>query len=207
MKKLMTVLWPFRANRFSMQSFVGFTIAVCTLPLLCSCAGMLADSMAKSWVTGKTYEKMSTTLAPPTDGSGRLFIYRTKSSTKMTAQYGVGLMKNATLCTVDDTAYEVVYEVFRYFDLPEGTHEVSCGQDVIKGKYSGRNRAFQKGSNSIQVQVSKDAEIFIRLDATEKEPFFHPVMVDNEQGRQEILKLPYQEKDGHTYYGGKLSEQ
>jgi hypothetical protein len=177
------------------------------LPLLCGCAGMIADSMAKSWVTGKTYQKMAPTLEPPPDGSGRLFIYRTESSTKMSAQYGVGFMKNSTLCTVDDTVYEIVWEAFRYYDLPEGQHEVTCGQDIIKGKYSGRNRSFQKGTNNIQVQISNNADTFVRVDGTSKEPFFLPVIVDSEIGRKEIFKLPYQEKDGHTYRGGKISDQ
>jgi len=192
---------------FSIKLFLGLTIVICTLTFLTGCAGMLADSMAKSWVTGETYGKMATTLAPPADGNGRLFIYRTNTSTKRSVQFGIGIVKNATLCTVDDTAYEIVWEVFRYFDLPEGQHEVTCGQDILKKQSWSGKRSFQRGANKIQIQVSNAVDTFIKVDSTNEEPFFRLAIVDNEQARKEIFELSYQKKDGHTFHGGKIAEE
>lgn len=186
---------------------IFFITVLFALALLSGCAGMVADSIARSIATDKTYGEMATTLPPLTDGNGRLYIYRTAASTKSSLYYGIGIMKNPTLCTIDDTAYEIIYEVFKYFDLPMGQHEITCGLDVLKksDRWSGK-QYYQKGANKVQISIVNGAETFVRVDLVESKPAFQPLIVDNEQGRTEIVNLPYQKKE-HTFLGGKISEQ
>lgn len=180
------------------------------LASLSGCGGMLADSMARSWVTGDTYGELAASLPKTKEGSGRVFLYRTNASTSSSLNYGIGLVKNSTLCTVDDNVYEIIWEVYRYVDLAEGPHVITCGSDVIKNKnlWIG-NRDFQnyqRGANQISVVIENSADIFVRVDTTSKEPpYFQPSLVDGELGRGEIFELQYQEKGGHSYHDGKIS--
>ena len=84
-----------------MRRFARCTVAAVPLILLTGCVGMIADSISKSMLTGDTYAAMSATLEPPSEGAGRVFVYRTESSTKHSLMVGAGLMKNPTLFTVN----------------------------------------------------------------------------------------------------------
>ncbi len=174
---------------------------------LSGCVGMVADSMAKSMVTGDSYATMTKSLAAPADGCGRLYVYRTEASTHSQIQVGIGLLKNPTLVTVDDTAYELIYEAFEYFDLPQGQHEITCGTDIVKGvDFWTSRRTYQKGTSRITVSIAAGSDVFVRLDSIPEKPSFKPVVVEKEQALAEISKLPYQKKQGHTYGSGKISE-
>lgn len=207
MQKLMNQISLFNKVKLSMKPLVRITAVLSTLALLSGCAGLLIESSAKSKVSGKTYGEMLKTFPPMKDGNGRLYIYRTETSTKSTLVVGYGLSKSVTTFTVDDTAYELIWETFRYFDLPEGQHEVTCGRDVIKkvDSWTGK-RHYQRGVNKVQVSVSNASETFVRLDGTKEMPFFQPIIVKAGQGREEMLNLPYQ-KMAWVVEGGKISQQ
>jgi len=206
MKKFSALFIHCNKNSFSAISLVRFTIILYTLALLSGCMGMMADSIAKSWVTGETYEEMAATLPQPKEGSGRLFIYRSATSTKSSLKYGIGLVKNSTLCTIDDTVYELIWEVFRYIDLPKGEHVVTCGRDVLQKRDFWTSKPYyQRGANKILVSVPNVTDVFVRVEATELPPYFQPVLVESAQGREEILKLQYQKEGSHTYCDGAIS--
>jgi hypothetical protein len=189
------------------KSLVLCTAAISIMSMLSGCVGMMADSIARSMVTGKTYTDMAKTLPSPPAGHGRLYIYRTPASTHTSVVINIGLLKNPTLFTIDDTAYELIWEAFEYFDLPEGQHEITCGTDVLKRvDFWTSKQYYQKGTNKIQISISNASDVFVRVDSIKEKPLFQPVIVESEQARTEIMKLPYQEKQGHTYGGGKISE-
>lgn len=191
----------------SMKSLVYITVVISTLVLLSGCAGLVIDSMGRSMSTGETYGEMIKTLPPLTEGKGRLYIYRTEGSTKSSLQYGYGIAKNPTLFTVDDDAYELIWEAFKYIDLPVGQYEVTCGSDVLKKvDFWGGKGHFQRGVNKVQVSISNASETFVRLDGTKEKPFFQPIIVKTEQASEEILNLPYQ-KGAFERAGGKISQQ
>ncbi len=145
------------------------------------------------------------TLPTLTDGKGRIYIYRTESSTKSSLQYGYGIKKNTTFCSVGDTAYELMWEAFRYIDLPEGQYEVTCGNDILKKvDFWSSKGHFQKGVNRIQVSILSDSETFIKADAAKEKPFFQPILVKPEQGHKEMHSLPYQ-KNAIRIAGGKIT--
>lgn len=191
----------------SMKSLVRITVVLSTIALLSGCAGLLIDAMTRSSATGKTYGEMTKTLPPLTDGNGRLYIYRAETSTKTSLQYGYGIAKNPTLFTVDDNAYDLIWEAFKYIDLPVGQYEVTCGSDVLeKVDFWSGKRQFKRGANKIQVSISNASETFVRLDGTKEKPFFQPIIVETEQGSKEMWKLPYQ-KVGFSLPQGKISQQ
>jgi len=161
--------------------------------MLGGCVGILVDSMAKSMATEETFSEMVSKFASLKDGSGRLYIYRTEASTKTSIAINIGLVKNPTLCTVNDTAYELIWEAFRCVNLPEGQHEITCGSDVLKNVdfWSGR-RHYQRGANKIKISILSGVETYVRVDGIGEKPYFQPVLVENMQGREEIFELPYQ---------------
>ena len=182
-------------------------IVIIFLPFsLAGCAGMIMDAAKKADATGDTYGKMKETLALPTRSNGRLYIYRTPNSTNYSIQYGIGLQKNTTYCTIDDSAYELIWETFKYFDLAEGSHEISCGKDVLKKVefWSGKIK-FQQGKNKLKVMILNSSEVFVRVDGTIESPYFQPVLVNSEQGNKEIFNLPYQ-KAAFNIPDGKITE-
>lgn len=196
--------WLINSRKSSLQLIVALIFLISSLS---GCAGLLLDAGGRSDATDKTYSEMRATLAKPVDGNGRLYIYRTKTSTKSSLQLFYGVAKNPTYFTVDDTAEELIWEAFKYIDVPEGYHEVTCGEDVLKGIpsiWNGYKGKFQKGQNKIQVLVSNGSETFIRLDAVKEEPFFQPIIVTVDQGREEMSNLPYQNKK-FAVAGGKIS--
>lgn len=205
MEKLITSIAFFNKAKFSLGSFVLSIALLSVVSLLSSCGGLVLDAATKSMVTGGTYGEMAEKLPPPSARRGRVYIYRTETSTKMSLQYGVGLIKHPTFCTVDDFAYELIWEAFRYFDLREGNHEITCGDDILKKSefWSGKNH-FQRGKNKVQVFVPSGSEIFVRVDSVKEKPFFQPVVVRAEEGRLEMLKLPYQ-KGQYSRSVGRIS--
>ena len=186
-----------------LKFLLRFTAAFSMMTLLSGCVGMIIDSIGKPMATKDTYGEMLSTLTPIKNGSGRLYIYRTENSTKTYLIIGVGLSKNTVLCTVDNTVYDLIWEAFKYIDLPEGTHEVTCGIDVTKERniFTGQ-RYFQRGVNKIQISISNGNETFVRVDVVEENPFFQPIPVENSQGHKEIFELPYQ-TGGWLIPGGK----
>jgi hypothetical protein len=191
----------------SLNFLVRFLFIFGTLVLVSGCAGMWADSMARSWVTGETYANMAASHPQIKEGYGRLFLYRVGTSTDSSLEYGIGLVKNPTLCTVDNAVYEIIWEVYRYIDLAEGSHVITCGSDVIsKNEHFSSKNNFQRGANQISVVVKNSAEIFVRVDLTGKQPpYFKPTLVDSGQGQTEILNLQYQKIGGLKYVDGKIS--
>lgn len=165
------------------------------MALVSGCAGIIIDSVTRAKVTGDTYDELINKLKSPEDGNGRIYIYRTESSTKNSLVYGIGIMKNLTFCTVDNNAFELIWESFRYYDLPAGQHEVTCGVDVIKveDEWSGKHH-YEKGVNKIVVPVFNNSEIFIRVELIKEKPYYKPIIVDVEEGKKEIKILPLQEK-------------
>lgn len=179
-----------------------------TLVLLPGCVGIVADSIAKSWNTGSKFSDIAPSLASIPDGFGRLYIYRTKDSTKTSLMYGIGFVKNPTLVTVDGMAHEMLWETFKYFDLAEGSYPVSAGYDILQKRVRGqKGPKYRLGTNVTEIQVTRGMEIFVRVDLNEARDNFHPSLVDAEVGRKEIANLREQEKSGHTYPGGKLEPQ
>jgi len=61
--------------------FTLLTAAI-MLSMLSGCAGMMVDAIERSQATDKPYAEMAANLSPPSNGDGRLFIYRTEASTK-----------------------------------------------------------------------------------------------------------------------------
>lgn len=178
---------------------VRFLFILVTLPSLGGCMGSLIDTASWHWFTSpvETYPEMTANHTALKEGNTRVFIYRTDSS------------KNPTLCTVDDTAYEIIWEIYRYVDVAQGKHIITCGSDVIKSRdhwtsdYNFQN--YQRASSQISLAVESAAEIFVRVDETGKKPsYFQPTLVSSEQAHQEILKLRYQKIGGHTYFDGKI---
>ncbi len=174
-------------------AFVLTSLAL--MALVSGCAGIIIDSVTRAKVTGDTYDELVNNIRSPEDGNGRIYIYRTESSTKNSLVYGIGIMKNLTFCTVDNNAFELIWESFRYYDLPIGQHDVTCGLDVIKveDKWSGKHH-FEKGVNKIIVPVSNNSEIFVRVELISEKPYYKPIIVEAEEGRNEIKSLPHQEK-------------
>ena len=193
MKKLIISINLFKKVELSMKSFVRFIAVLSALALLsgCGAGGLLVDSMGKTMVTDKTYGEMATALPPPTDGKGRLYIYRTEASTKTSLHYGIGFEKNPTLYTVDNIAYELIWEAFKYIDLPEGQHEVTCGRDIVKKVDFWGRGYFQKGENRIQVSILNASETFIRVDGTKEKPFFKPCTVNRSHPIQPLSWIQF----------------
>jgi hypothetical protein len=204
MRNTISSINVFNKETLTMKYFIR-SITVCSgLFLLSGCAGMMVDSMGKSWATDKTYNEMVSTLPVMAGGKGRVYIYRTESSTKSSLRYGYGIAKNPTFCTVGNTAYELIWEAFKYIEFPEGQYEVSCGNDIRKrdGIFSHK---FQKGENFIVLAISSGSEVFIRADAIKEKPFFQPILVKPEQAHEEMLNLPYQNRV-FAMPGGKLAD-
>ena len=179
---------------------------VLTASMLSGCMGLLADSITKSIATGDKYSEMAASIVPPSGNDGRLYIYRTEASTKTGLRYGIGLVKNPTVCTVDDDASELIWETFKYFDLPSGQHQITCGSDVVKSTdfWSGK-RHYQRGANKVEISVSSQSETYIRVESVDG--VLKPVIVENAQGRAEIAEIAYQKKDKyHTFPPGKVGE-
>ncbi len=175
--------------------------------IVSGCAGAIINSLSKSSITGENYSEIENHLKPPTDNKGRLYVYRSIDSTKNKFVYGIGVQKNYTFCTVDDNAFQIIWEAFKYFDLPEGQHEVTCGNDILKidNSWSGTHH-YMKGSNSINITISNSLETFLRVDWIKDKPFFKPVIVSKEQGQKELMNLPHQEKPFGVYgKGGKTN--
>lgn len=187
--------------------FVLITALISMLILLSGCMGAVIDTMARSAVTGDTYAEMEKTIPPPEVNKGRLYLYRTKDSTNTSVAINYGLAKNPTQCTIDDTAYEIIWEVFEYFDLSEGKHEITCGEDVVKSRdfWSGKAH-FQKGKNKLIVSISNAAPSFVRVDVADGYLAFKPVLVEEKLAIDEISSLPYQDKQGFVTTGGKIED-
>jgi len=164
-----------------------------TLPFaLGGCAGMLVDSLGHADATEGSYSEMVHKIPPLQNGYGRLFVYRTSKSTHSRLQYGIGIKKNSAAFTVDNDVHELIWESFKYFDLLEGKHELTCGKDVIKSvKFFGGHN-YQKGSNSLNIDIYDGATIFVRLDYTKEKPNYKFVIVEQSQAVEEISGLPYQ---------------
>ena len=203
-----TLIYTCNKIVLSLKYIIRLTVILFIPALLSGCAGPFVDSLGKSMISGKTYGEMINTLPPISDGNGRLYFYRTKASTKSEYlfSYGnnYGLAKNPTLCTIDDTAYEIIWEVFRYVDLPVGNHEVTCGIDVLKEGNKKYN--YQRGVNKIQISISNTADTFVRVDGAKEKPFFQPILVNREQARKEMYILPHQ-NGMFVYRDGKLSQE
>lgn len=193
----------------SLNFIIRFLIIITSVNLMSGCGGMWADSMARSWVTGESFEEMSASHPQAAAGNARVFFYRTSSSTISSLKYGVGLVKTPVLCAIDDTVYEIIWEAYRYVDLAEGKHVITCASNVKVGKKSLYSKAyFPNDTKQISLVVGNLPEIFVRVDTTSKEPpAFQPTLVDSAQARLEILKLQYQKIGGHNFTDGKISEQ
>ena len=190
MNRLIILSNFYNKSNFSMKFYILSIILLSTITMLSGCFGMMAESIAKSAVTDKSYGEIASTLPPIADGNGRFYIYRTKASTKTslnpTMLLGYGPSKNVVFFTVDDTAYEIIWETFRYIDIPEGHHEVTSGNNILKVVGGFGKHHFQKGENKIQCSVSNGSEIFIRIDAIKEKPFFLQVIVNSDQAMEEI---------------------
>lgn len=194
-----------RSGRSTRGRFAQLIAIIAAVSMISGCVGIVVNSMGRSLATGETYGEMAQTLAPPVAGNGRLYYYRTGQSTDSSFQAGVGFIKNTTFCTIRGTAYELMWEAFKYIDLPEGNYELTCGSDVLKKQdfWSGKG-IFQTGANKVQVSISNALDTFARVDGIEKKPFFQPVLVPTEQAGAELNKLPLQIKPFEKA-GGKLS--
>lgn len=169
--------------------FIRFTFVLSIPFFITGCAGVFVDSLGKSMITDESYSVVAKTLPPVKDGSGRLYLYRTESSTTSELYSGSGYKKNPTVCRIDENVYEIIWEVFRYFDLPEGKHKVACAIQIGKGVT--KRFSYKGGANEIGVLISNAAETFVRVDLNTKK-LFQPVLVESLQAREEMAKLPHQ---------------
>jgi len=180
----------------------SFVLFCCTF--LVGCAGLAIDTLAKAISTTGTYSKLSKETPPPKEGSGRIYVYRTRESTRMGLSVGVGLLKNPAVITVDSEAYEIVWEAYRYFDVPAGTYEITCGKDVIKGhNYISGRPYYRKGSTKLSVPVKAGQDVYLRLDILGGEGGYKLSNVPPSQAESEMANLPYQRRP-HAYIDGKV---
>ena len=194
----------------SIKPTIRIVVTSFVLALLAGCVGAMVESLAYSQVTGQNFSETKAGLPSPAAGNGRLYIYRTEASTGLSFEYGIGFVRNPVLCTVDDDVYEIIWEAFRYFDLPTGQHEITCGEDVVDISKDGvfslsRGRHFQRGKNKIHVLISEASETFLRVDVTAEKPHFEPISVKAEQAQKEISDLPYQ-KTGFGVIDTKITQ-
>lgn len=180
----------------------GFVLLCCTF--FVGCAGLAIDTLAKAISTTGTYSKLSKETPRPKEGSGRIYVYRTRESTRMGLTVGVGLLKNPAVITVDSNAYEVVWEAYRNFDVPAGTYEVTCGKDVIKSHnlISGQPY-YRKGSTKLFVPVKAGQNVYVRLDILEGQGGYKLTNVPQSQAESEMANLPFQRRP-HSYIDGKV---
>jgi len=178
-------------------SAIRHILVLAAIPVLgTGCVGIMADSITKSIATEGKFQDVVTTLPQRPPDTGRLFIYRTRSSTSHSLVIGLGITKNPTVCTVNDDVFEILWETFRYVDLPIGEHDVTAGADIFR-----RRGKLGKGSNRLQLDVRVSGDIFIRIDATGDEKKFRPVIVDENQAKAEIASLPFQPHGRrHAYF-------
>lgn len=173
------------------------------LTLLTGCVGLVAGSMAKSMSTTKSYADMEYFLPELAEDQGRIFVYRTRSSTGVSLEFNLGLVKNPTYFTIGDDAYEIIWEAFRYFDLSSGQHQITSGRDVLvkTDAWRGEKGVFKRGTNALQVTLEPGSSIYLRLDLTEDGKSFRPTLVDYQTAISEIGPLPHQHKRYQVYDG------
>lgn len=149
--------------------------------LLNGCAGMIADSMVRATATGNTYAELAP-LSTPANSNGRVYIYRTETSTKNSLVFGKGISKNYLFCVVDDQGFWLLWDVFMYKDLPAGLHEISCS-----------TKSRQRGDQKILLPVKSGEDLYVRIDIIEDQII--PVLVDSAIAKSEIADLPILETD------------
>lgn len=183
-------------QRRSVHIFLFFALAI----MLTGCAGMMVDALYRSGATGNTYSEMKDEILPPSEGMGRLYLYRTESSTK--TSYGPGNIggssKNRAWCDLDGNEFMLLWESFFFLDLPEGQHKISCLSTYMRDVFSdSRDETLANASiNEIDISISNSAETFVRLDATEASSFiFQPVITTATNAHSEMLNLPLLEEE------------
>ena len=159
-----------------MKTIAKILIVACCSIFMSGCAGMIADAMVKATSTGKTYAELAP-IPAPINSDGRVYIYRTETSTKNSAVYGKGISKNYLFCVVDDQGFWLLWEVFMYKDLPSGLHEVSCS-----------TKSRQRGTEKLTLEVENNKELFVRIDLIENK--LTPILVDAAIAKSEIFNLP-----------------
>ena len=190
----------FIKNLVTMRFAVRVGTIVGMLALLSGCAGMLQDSIGRSMSTGDTYNEISKTLSPPSDGMGRLYIYRTAKSTATHLAgnpiSGMTLRKSISSCDIDGSEFRVMWETFAYVDLPEGRHEMSCPSGFLKTLFKDPSKAaLYESTNMIEITISRTSDVFVLLDMTMEgksvvDSIFQPILVNSSQARTEISELP-----------------
>ncbi len=159
-----------------MKTIEKLFIVTCISLFVSGCAGMVADGMVKSTSTDKTYAELAP-LPDPINSEGRIYIYRTKASTKNRMVYGKGISKNYMFCVIDDQGFWLLWDVFMYKDLLPGLHEISCS-----------TKARQRGTQKLQLLVQENKELYVRIDIIENK--ITPILVEAAIAKSEISNLP-----------------
>lgn len=155
-------------------------LAMTLFSLLTSgCAGLIIDSLTRSSETGKTYAELAP-IPIPVESNGRIYLYRTESSTSNSLVYGYGIKKNNIYCSIDGHLYNLFWEVFMYHDLLPGEHEVLCAR------------------YELPVSVKNNEEIYINITLLNNKPI--PVQIDPVIAKTEMANLPLQNTKKQVEY-------
>jgi hypothetical protein len=160
------------------------------LLLFTGCVGLLIDSMTKSDMVGPTFSELSEIDSQPQGNDARVYIYRTKESTKYSLQPGTGIMKSCLHFTIDENVYFLIWETFIRQDLTASDHEIALA--YYEEEQEGGKKVFQKRGTRVQFSLQRNQVIFIRFDLVDDE--YQPIIVEEYAAKSEISELPIQEK-------------